>query len=507
MSNNRWLNWVQDEVHQKPEQRPLNKRIPSSTTVAATTPTSSSSTTTTNAPISTVSNPNNRFITPTKEQLDVILPNPVQCFCEKPAHRTFTSEYGPILVCNNFELDPATTPHKTQSKFVCGFHVHETSWTKFCDAIKGKNHVSVDYVELRSCPLYNFTFCTIFRISNKYDMNPPIILPNCFCHKPVTMRISRVDSSISFACKNGDVDGARKCSWVLPAHQVAFPRPTFHIHNTITHEDYMNKKHETLTAKKATPTPTPSPNPPISGPPAPPAEGHQADLLATLSRTSSKNKSPDIPPLSELNPKQPKPTGMKSLIIPTCVMGKRPNPQPVLSTSSSASSCSLAASPVISSSDATIVPNTKTEEQQQNSDHEKNVLLKSELNLLRNENSHLKSTINTLTANLESLASKSDRLKTKTSDLQIELHRSKNEYSEQNILRINCQERLSKIELDVVHLMNDNEKLKEELHVIEDEMAKSGKDEEVNKCRLCFTRNIEFCLIPCYHYGMQLIYV
>lgn len=143
-------------------------------------------------------------------------------------------------------------------------------------------------------------------------------------------------------------------------------------------------------------------------------------------------------------------------------------------------------------------PNAKVDEQQQLA------LLKNEVSKMKGENSQLKSAISDMTASFQDLASKYDRLKGKTTDLQSELHRSKNEHNEQSVLRINCQERLSKIELDVVHLMNDNEKLKEEVLVMLEEKSKSGKDEELNKCRLCFTRNIEYCLIPCYHYGMYL---
>ncbi|KAI8636966.1 hypothetical protein BD408DRAFT_425351 [Parasitella parasitica] len=490
MSNNRWLNWIQEEAQENRKQRPLNRRAPSSPVTSS--PTAAPTKPSFTPPPNTNLNANTRLISPSKEQLDVILPMPVQCFCGKKAFRTYTSEYGPVLVCSNFELDPATTLHKTQSKYVCGFHVHEISWTKFCDTLKATNLVSLDYVELRSCPLYNFTFCAIFRISNKFELNPPIVLPKCFCHSPVTMRISRANSAIIFACKNGDVDGAKKCSWVLPAHQVAFPRPNFHIHNCISHEEYMVKKHKTLTEKIASPQqpPTRSPGNHL----APPAEGHQADLLATL----HSNNSNSLDTISETDVQLLKPTGSKPLIIPTCVMAKRPTSMPVLSRSSSASSCSNVTSPVMSS-DPTVNPNTTSalniEKNQQF------FSLKFEMDKLTNENSQLKSAIDSLTTKFDSLASKADRLKVKTADLQTELHRNKNEHNEQNILRINCQERLSKIELDVVHLMNDNEKLKEEVLVMVEEKTKSGKDDELNKCRLCFTRNIEYCLLPCYHYA------
>ncbi|KAK4517774.1 uncharacterized protein ATC70_001118 [Mucor velutinosus] len=508
MSDNKWISWVQQEVRQKPEQRTFDRRAPVSSMRS---PSSSTSSTTAKAPTSPprsaqqhqqhqqqTSSTHN--LTATSDMLNIVLPNPTQCFCRKRAHRVYTSEYGPILVCNNFDVDPATTTNKASSRYVCGFHVHEISWIKFCDTLRATHHVNIDYVELRSCPFYNFTFCAIFRTSNKFDMNPPIVLPKCFCHKPVIMRINRTSHSISFACKNGDVDGAKKCSWILPAHQVAFPRPNFNIHNSISHEEYMNRKQETLTEKVLCPEqPAPMPfgkYPDQPTPPALPTEGHQADLLATLSQPSS-NNSNTLDSISDSNIHQPKPTlAMKPLIIPTCVMAKRPASQPDLSRSSSASSCSNVTSPVMSSETATLpTSNTKLDEQQQLA------LLKFEMSKVRNENSQLKSTINAMTTSFQDLTSKYDRLKSKTTDLQTELHRSKNEHNEQSVLRINCQERLSKIELDVVHLMNDNEKLKEEVLVMLEEKSKSGKDEELNKCRLCFTRNIEYCLIPCYHYA------
>ncbi|CAO3632569.1 unnamed protein product [Mucor fragilis] len=483
MSDNKWLSWVQQEARQKPEHRTLARRAPASPMVRSV----SSSTASTAATLPPSPPPPQQqnaaacSLAATNEMLDIVLPSPTQCFCRKQAHRVYTSEYGPVLVCNNFDVDPATTTTKASSKYVCGFHVHELSWIKFCETLRATKHVHIDYVELRSCPLYNFTFCAIFRTSNKFDMNPPIVLPKCFCHKPVIMRINRTNRSISFACKNGDIDGAKKCSWILPAHQVAFPRPSFDIHNCISHEEYVSRKHQTLEEKVLCPQ---QPAHDLLAPPAMPTEGHQADLLATLSRPSSNNNN-----ASEANVQLPKPaSAMKSLIIPTCVMAKRPTPQP--------SSGSNATSPVMSLETAALpAPNAKVDEQQQLA------LLKNEVSKMKGENSQLKSAISDMTASFQDLASKYDRLKGKTTDLQSELHRSKNEHNEQSVLRINCQERLSKIELDVVHLMNDNEKLKEEVLVMLEEKSKSGKDEELNKCRLCFTRNIEYCLIPCYHYA------
>ncbi|GAN03622.1 hypothetical protein MAM1_0044c03077 [Mucor ambiguus] len=508
MSNNEWLSWVEAEVHQKPEQRTLNRRAPSSPMVrpSSSSTSSTSATTRTSSPLpqsAQQQSANTRNVSATNEMLDIVLPSPTQCFCRKQARRVYTSEYGPILVCSNFGVDPATTTNKVSSKYVCGFHVHEISWIKFCDTLRATNHVNIDSVELRSCPLYNFTFCAIFRTSNKFDMNPPVVLPKCFCHKPVIMRINRTNHSISFACKNGDVNGAKKCSWILPAHQVAFPRPKFNIHNCISLEEYTNRKQDTLTEKVLCPAqPASTPSSPSNHhdqptPPAMPPEGHQADLLATLSRPSSNNHN-TLHAISESSIQQPKTTSaMKPLIIPTCVMAKRPPSQPVLSRSSSTSSCSNITSPLSSSDTATLpISNIKTDAQQQLD------LLKYEVSKIQNENSQLKSTINAMTTSFQDLTSKYDRLKGKTADLQTELHRSKNEHNEQSVLRINCQERLSKIELDVVHLMNDNENLKEEVLVMLEEKSKSGKDEELNKCRLCFTRNIEYCLIPCYHYGM-----
>ncbi|KAL9543423.1 hypothetical protein MBANPS3_008126 [Mucor bainieri] len=516
MSKNQWLSWVETQAGQTPEQRTLATRASPSPMMRPSSSSTSSATTTATTPTSPPpqsqpqpqpqpqqqqqqhQNTDACNVTATAEMLDIVLPNPTLCFCRKQAHRVFTSEYGPVLVCSNFDVDPKTTTNKASSKYVCGFHVHETSWLKFRDTLKEGKHVNIDYVELRSCPLYNFTFCAIFRTSNKFDMNPPIVLPKCFCHKPVIMRINRTTHSVSFACKNGDVDGAKKCSWILPAHQVAFPRPSFHIHNYISQDEYASRKQETLAEKVLCSEQPTSDSSQPTPPPAVPAEGHQADLLATLSRPSSNNNNSTLDSISEENVQQPKATSaMKSLIIPTCVMAKRPTTQPPLSRSSSASSCSNATSPVLSSETATLPTSTtvKVEEQQQLT------MLKTEVSKIRTENSQLKSTINAMATSFQDLTSKYDRLKSKTTDLQTELHRSKNEHNEQSVLRINCQERLSKIELDVVHLMNDNEKLKEEVLVMVEEKLKSGKDEELNKCRLCFTRNIEYCLIPCYHYA------
>lgn len=395
MLPNKWVEWAEQETGAMPEKRPLNSRpVPFSTA----SPSSSSALTFIDMTI-----PDSSLyvcdITPTKQQIDIILPYPVQCFCRKPAHRNYTHEYGPILVCSNFRLDPATISEQATNTFVCAFHVHESSWTKFCDTVKTTNRVHVHYPEFRSCPLYNFTFRAIFSVSNKYAMEPPVILPDCFCNKPAVMRISKKNNSISFVCMKRDIDGAKKCSWALDALEAPFLKPKFDIHNSVSYGEYMAKRYELL--KQVT------------------VQEQQRNFPTTLPRPS--NNTDAVPflkaKLQQLKTTVPATTGPNLLFVPTSVLRKRPTSKPVLSGSS------LATSPVIS------LDTNENEEQKRQS---LEPMVRYEFDQLEMENNQLKSVINTLVTENKDMASKVDRLKDKVSDLQKELSCIKRRSDEEN---------------------------------------------------------------------------
>ncbi|KAI8091469.1 uncharacterized protein B0P05DRAFT_527681 [Gilbertella persicaria] len=421
------------------------------------------------------------YVIPNKEQLAAILPEKTLCFCSKPAYRSYTLEYGPILECGNFANDPTIDSdppiHRLQKQFVCGFHVHETSWKRVCDQIRQKNTVHSEYTELRTCPLYNFTYCTMFRLTNSFKMDTPTILPECFCHRPVVMRIHPKEG-VQFACKNSFVDGAPKCSWVLKASEVAFPRPKYRIHTFVDNDTYIQQKqHKVKEIKKKS------------------AEDyereHKHELLAAL--TGSSHNIPEEK-LCLLNQKAinfndlvlEEEKRQKALIVPTCVMANKKAPRQ-LSTTTSTSSCSSASSAVTSSIQ----------------------YFSADMEIIVKENADLKldvtknrRTIELLNASMDDIKQKNTKLKTEVSRLQKDMYRSQNEKEEETVLRMNCQERLTSIELDFVRLMNEKEKIQEELLLhIEEKKKLSGHEDDRTKCVLCFTQLIEYCLVPCYHYA------
>ncbi|KAI9478052.1 MAG: hypothetical protein EXX96DRAFT_569391 [Benjaminiella poitrasii] len=508
-------------------------------------------------------------IVPTKQQLDLILPDPPNCFCGKPAHRSFTLEYGPILDCDSYNLDPSTVTDPTikiKSKFVCGFHVHEKSWNEFRQQLKNGHTVNSEFSELRSCPLYNFTYCTIFHLSNPYLLVPPPNLPECFCHRPVVMRFK--DNSIQFVCKNNNVDGARKCSWILPANEVAFPRPEHRIHTRVSQDIFIDQKQEKKKLLDDIRRPPPSvdavtigtsstsfvvaDDTPYASTPKTIEMQHKFDLLAALTAPSSSSSSPAPRQQDDqLSPskKQSNPPPIKPLIVPTCVMVKKkkqdstqdkiknkihsPSSSPSLSSTPSSESSvsslhsSTVTSPVItehahltttvslaSEQDGQDVINALREEIEaikiQNKQEIEAIRIQKEQEMetikiqideALKENKKKSEVIERFKRTNQELIARVERQREKLAKFQTTIYRSRNEADEEVILRLNCQERLSSIELEVVHWMNENEKLKEELYLFAEENRKLVAEDEQSKCKVCFTRNIEYILFPCCHFA------
>lgn len=228
-----------------------------------------------------------QFYRPTQEQLDrVSITQPI-CFCKKPAHKSYTLEYGPILECANYgnEILEAT--------YVCGFHVHEFAWNKLLNILSKKKEIRVDHPEFRACSMFNLTFCSLFSITNHYPKRPPS-LPLCFCDRPVIMRETR---EIEFTCQNCDIEGARpKCSWVLPAQQIAYPKPDRRLHHRVSQETYSEIKQARLDWIKS--------------------QIEKIDLaLSPSSSSSSLSSSPCITDFSENSP--------NTTFIPTSVLIKK----------------------------------------------------------------------------------------------------------------------------------------------------------------------------------------
>lgn len=390
---------------------------------------------------------------PTKEQLQIISVEPPHCFCKKEAHRCYTLEYGPILECASYgyhEHDIETY----KRKYTCGFHVHEISWNKFRIDLKNGHTIQTDYPELRSCPLYNFTFCTIFYATNHFDKVPPAILPNCFCGHPVKLREGQ--HRIYFSCRTSSVEGAKKCSWKLDAREIAFTKPKHRLHTFVDLETYHNHLDNHIDSH-------------VEKLKSPLKSQHQNDLLATLSAKPN------------LNP-------TNNLIVPTSVLAKK---RPSVSLSCSSSTSSTASSSTMNKAfydleEARIL---------------NSALRSSMMQTKQDAKLRIKEVESKLAQCMEAVAAIEMECKEKVIKMQLELQQ---EY----LLRISSQERLSSIEINVVDLMNQKEKITEELvDFRESTRTKYGKEEEFNKCKVCFHRSIEYVLLPCFHFGEYFIFL
>lgn len=419
-------------------------------------------------------------IEPTPEQLQIVSFDPPQCFCKKEAHRGYTLEYGPILECASYGYTEQDT-ESYKRKYTCGFHVHEASWNKHCNDLKNGLTIQSDYAELRSCPLYNFTFCAVFFTSNQHDKVPPTVLPNCFCGNPVQLREG--NHQLYFACKGFLSDGSKRCSWKLDAKEVAFTKPKHRLHTFVDLDTY----HQHLD-KLANP-----PTSPTFGPTS--KSQHQNDLLASLCapkaneavpptthEAMSPMMSPIMSPTSLDRVLAPSTARNNTLVVPTSVLAKK---QPTVSCSSSTSTVSTASSTTIQKAfheleEAKIL----------------NATLRAALQRTKNDaQARIKEVETKLTKCVERVATIQNEYKDKTQIMQVELQ-------QEFILRLSSQERLSSIEIDVVHLMNEKERVTDEFEAFkESTKTKYGKEEEFNKCKVCFHRSIEYVLLPCFHFG------
>jgi hypothetical protein len=490
---------------------------------------------------------------PTEEQLAIVSSDPPLCFCKKPAHRSCTLEYGPILECSSFSVDPFSSSNdevnKKKNMYTCGFHVHEISWNKFRQTLQRGETIYAEYAELRACPLYNFTFCTMFYITNHFDKVPPTQLPDCFCKKSVKLLETKSHSSginkIYFACKNGNVEGAKKCSWKLEAKEVAFPRPKHRLHSYVdleAYHDYLdqvikNKSAESVvlasiisvSPKQATAQAVPAA---IQAPKPMNKTQHHHDLLATLSaphHPTPTNEMIDFELLQSFSINSPAATADEtgdtvkkeklsspqpsSLVVPTSVPVKKQQhnhqQQPTLSLSTS--SVSSVSSFITSSSTTTPINNhhshshhssttTTNNKDRMAFDLEEVRILNTALRLKMSE------TKQEANLRIEEMQQKVYQCQERLSRVQLDclerINHMRLELEEETLLRLSSQERLSSIELDVVNLINEKEKVTEELASFRElTRTKYGKEEEFNKCKVCFHRTIEYVLIPCYHFG------
>ncbi|KAG0164858.1 hypothetical protein DFQ30_009309 [Apophysomyces sp. BC1015] len=172
------------------------------------------------------------------------MPDPPLCFCNKPASKMYTPEFGTIYECytmnaQNRNKSTATYNELTSSTritrvptHICGFHIHQRAWDQFRRSLQFGSDVDPCHAELDICPAFNYTFCVIFRVNNEFPKRSPPV-PRCFCNIPVIIRNveGKRNVRMSFTCKNFDVEGAKpKCSWVLWAEEVPFIKPRYPLH-------------------------------------------------------------------------------------------------------------------------------------------------------------------------------------------------------------------------------------------------------------------------------------
>ncbi|KAI8983605.1 hypothetical protein BDB01DRAFT_130942 [Pilobolus umbonatus] len=392
--------------------------------------------------------------------LKSVLSDTVFCFCDKPAHRVYTVNFGPVLECANYSLtDQNNTP-----LYVCGFHVHELLWTECKKELEKGETLRSNYPDLKVCSLFNLIFCTVFRVDNDY-VKTVHTNPLCFCNKPTILRSAQTDNGyrFSYSCRNKD---GPKCGWVLSVKQLVLPGPRTRIHQIMDERSYLNgestvdripittqRKEEEIGLKDLKITED------VVSTPRRPMDEHKLGLLNTLLSTLTTTKPYDIPNLNSL-----------------CL-----NELP---------------------------PAQKYDPLQNSHDYLSSIpSLENKLN-----RSDLHTRVNSLEYELkgkgEELKKKEEESKafskmkvlyessTKTIEkLHKLIYLQRLEKDEEFVLRTNAQERLSTVEKEKLQMVNEKEKLLEEIEQMRELSVVDGNA----KCKVCFNRSIEYALLPCFH--------
>ncbi|CAO3703107.1 unnamed protein product [Rhizopus stolonifer] len=155
---------------------------------------------------------------PTKEQLNMILSfsNPT-CFCNMPVNRIDSEDHGTILECGRLRV--LWEEGTSKSKYVCGFHLHETSWNMMKKKLEQTKMMEQD-PEIMTCCLYNLTYCILLKTLNS-SAKTPSLLPSCYCNVPVRLKVmgpSENPGEFLFICQKG------RCPWLLPVKDTGFTR-------------------------------------------------------------------------------------------------------------------------------------------------------------------------------------------------------------------------------------------------------------------------------------------
>ncbi|GAA5801044.1 hypothetical protein HPULCUR_006486 [Helicostylum pulchrum] len=335
------------------------------------------------------------------------------------------SKYGPIFDCVSYDVD---NHYRYGRETTCGFHVHKISWDRVRSYIDSGSTIHVEITDLRACPLYNYTFCNVFNLTNNYDKTPPHRLPNCYCGYPVELEEERNGDfcSFFFVCKNLHKQRDERCTCYVDAKEVFFAKSEDMLHTHVDVETYQVCEREQRARLEHF------------------ENEHRSNLLATLSA-------------------EPTTGATYNSVVPVSIMEAN---QKFASYSES--------TPVIPS----LAPNKTSYE------------LQEEALSLEHSLSRIKQNMKLLINNFK---------------MRVPNHMIKGIYlrSEQELfLRINGQERVSNIEAGMLELAQKHEKQTKEFELYKEKVLEQY---EYKKCKVCYSRDIEYILVPCFHFGKCLI--
>lgn len=158
-----------------------------------------------------------------------LMPDPPLCFCKKPASYVKTS-VGVVYECHDIKHEKDSTNRafaRRQSTMsaqspICAFHVHEEAWNRYRENLRKEIPLDETDDELKSCPAFNFTFCTVFRMVNTLMKEFPRV-PRCYCNRPVKRYQfhHRYNNRAFFTCSNF-FDCVNCCYWFAWAEDTRF---------------------------------------------------------------------------------------------------------------------------------------------------------------------------------------------------------------------------------------------------------------------------------------------
>lgn len=164
--------------------------------------------------------------------------DPPLCFCNKPATRSETTDFGTVYDCHNWSITEDNTT-------ICAFHIHKDAWDRYRERLRNNQTLNRGDPELEKCPAFNLTFCTVFRTNNRFDKWAPP-LPRCYCNLNVRRRSE--NGRIVYACARFGTDQppGPKCSWFSFAEYVQFFKPKRPIHDLALQDDHVQEEEQNV---------------------------------------------------------------------------------------------------------------------------------------------------------------------------------------------------------------------------------------------------------------------